>query len=115
LAAVEGLASSGGTPFRVVAEQDGGTSYLRLEGEFDLACIEDFRKQVLEATAQQPSGVVVDLSDLEFIDSSGLRMLVEAEELCRDSGIDYGVRVGAGQARRVFELTGMAEVLPVVD
>jgi anti-anti-sigma factor len=104
-----------GAPFRIASEQDGGTSYLRLEGEFDLACKEVFERHLLELTARKPAGVIVDLSRLEFMDSSGLRMVVEAEGLCRESGIDYGVIAGSGQARRLFDLTGMNEILPMLD
>jgi anti-anti-sigma factor len=107
--------ANGGSQFRIASEQDGGTSYLRLEGEFDLACKEMFQEHLLGVTADRPAGVIVDLSRLEFMDSSGLRMLAEAESLCRESGIDYGVIAGTGQARRVFDLTGMDDVLPVVD
>ncbi len=107
--------TNGGSQFRIASEQDGGTSYVRLEGEFDLACKQAFEQHLLNVTAQQPAGVIVDLSRLEFMDSSGLRMLAEAEALCRQSGIDYGVIAGTGQARRVFDLTGMDDVLPVLD
>ncbi len=107
--------ANGGSQLRIVSEQDGGTSYMRLEGEFDLACKEIFKQRLLEVTAERPAGVIVDLSGLEFMDSSGLRMIVDAEALCRESGIDYGVIAGSGQARRVFDLTGMDDVLPVLD
>src|SRR3954453_13019474 len=104
-----------GSQLRIASELDGGTSYMRLEGEFDLACKETFRQRLLEVTADRPAGVIVDLSGLEFMDSSGLRMVVDAEALCRESGIDYGVIAGTGQARRVFDLTGMDDILPVLD
>jgi len=107
--------ANGGSQLRIVSEQDGGTSYMRLEGEFDLACKEIFRERLLEVTAERPAGVIVDLSGLEFLDSSGLRMIVDAEVMCRDSGIEYGVIAGSGQARRVFDLTGMDDILPVLD
>ena len=107
--------ANGGSQLRIVSEQDGGTSYMRLEGEFDLACKEIFKQRLLEVTAERPAGVIVDLSGLEFMDSSGLRMIVDAQALCRESGIDYGVIAGSGQARRVFDLTGMDDVLPVLD
>ena len=107
--------ASGGSQFRIASEQEGGTSYLRLEGEFDLACKDEFHRRLLELTATRPAGVIVDLSRLEFMDSSGLRMVAEAESLCRESGIDYGVIAGSGQARRLFDLTGMDDILPVLD
>jgi anti-sigma B factor antagonist len=107
--------ADGSSQLRIVSERDGGTSYMRLEGEFDLASKEIFKQRLLEVTAERPGGVIVDLSGLEFMDSSGLRMIVDAETLCRESGIDYGVIAGSGQARRVFDLTGMDDVLPVLD
>ena len=107
--------ANGGSQFRIASERDGGTAYLRLEGEFDLACKETFERSVLDLTVERPAGVIIDLSQLDFIDSSGLRMIADAESLCRECGIDYGVIAGSGQARRVFDLTGMDDVLPVVD
>jgi anti-anti-sigma factor len=107
--------ANGGSQFRIASERDGGTCYLRLEGEFDLACKEAFEQYLLNVTAGRPAGVIVDLSRLEFMDSSGLRMVVDANALCSESGIDYGVIAGSGQARRLFDLTGMDDVLPVLD
>jgi anti-sigma B factor antagonist len=106
---------SAALPFTVVAERDGGTSCLRLMGEFDLACSEQFHQHLRDLLRSRPEAVIVDLSGLDFIDSSGLRMVVEAESLCRESGLEYGVIAGTGQARRVFDLTGMNEIVPVID
>jgi anti-anti-sigma factor len=101
--------------FEIAAERDGGTHYLRLDGEFDIACTETFREQVAAVLRERPEAVIVDLSRLQFIDSSGLRLVMEARGLCEDSGLDYSVIAGSGQVRRVFDLTGMDEVLPVSD
>ena len=64
--------TNGGSQFRIATEQDGGTSYVPLEGEFDLACKQAFNQPLLNVTAQQPAGVIDDLSRLQIRDAHGI-------------------------------------------
>jgi anti-anti-sigma factor len=59
---------------------------------------------------------VLDLSELEFIDSSGMRALLEAVKAAQADGWDLGVDPRLSHAvQRAFELTGLLPLLPMVE
>lgn len=56
--------------------------------------------------------VIVDLSGLAFMDSSGLRLLLGWNEEARRDGFEIGIVPGPPTVQRVFELTGATDLLP---
>jgi len=58
--------------------------------------------------------VVLDLQQLQFIDSTGLRVILAALERCRERGQKFAVTPGSQQVRRLLSLTGVAEHLPTI-
>ena len=99
--------------FAVESQQYGDTVFLRLTGEFDLGA-EEFFERTVDQLSREARSLVVDLSSLEFIDSSGLRALLRMWERSRADGFDVAVVPGAEQVRHSMALTGMDRVLPVV-
>ena len=79
---------------------------LTLGGELDLATVPLLQEQ-LDRAGRGRGAVVIDLSGLRFIDSSGLHMLVRAERQLRASGGQLVLVRGPRAVRRVFELTGL--------
>jgi anti-sigma B factor antagonist len=63
-------------PVRAV-DRDGGAVVVRLTGELDLYNAAELRAALLEAVADQPERLVVDLGDVRFIDSTALGVLIE--------------------------------------
>jgi anti-sigma B factor antagonist len=59
--------------------------------------------------------VVVDLRELEFIDSTGLGVLVRAYVRSGEDGYRFGLVRGSGQVQRLLGLTGLADQLPIAD
>jgi anti-anti-sigma factor len=59
--------------------------------------------------------VIVDLTDLEFIDSRGIGVLVKAHQTTSRQGRRFALVNGTGQVAQMLELTGLAEQLTVVD
>ena len=91
-----------------VARQD-GTCRLTLRGELDLATA----ARLEQALAAAGDDVVLDLRDLTFMDSTGVRVLLEAAE-----GHGPGLRMIApatGEVWVTIEETGIAPLLPLVD
>jgi anti-anti-sigma factor len=85
-------------------------------GELDVAgapLLED----ALDAAAEQPGveGIVVDLSRLGFMDSSGLRTVVLAERRLRERGLRFALVQGGEPVHRVFEITRMTNRLTWVE
>jgi anti-sigma B factor antagonist len=87
---------------------------LTLAGELDLATAPVLQER-LDATLQGGAVVVIDLSGLSFIDSSGLGMLVQAERRLRESGGQLVLVRGPRAAHRPFELTGLDSYFEFCD
>jgi anti-sigma B factor antagonist len=87
-----------------------------LAGEVDLATYEVAVVEFLRAARERPRTLAVDLSAVEFMDSSGGLLLVEARRMAESAGASLVVVVnGSAPARRVLELLGLDEYLDVVD
>jgi anti-sigma B factor antagonist len=77
-------------------------------GEVDLANAAQLAEAVSAAVERRPDRLVFDLTDLRFIDSAGIAVLVTATNALQD----VRVRNPSPIVSRVIELTGLAEVLP---
>ncbi len=78
---------------------------LSLRGELDLATSALLQRELDAAEAARPVRLVVDLSGLEFIDSSGLNTLVQARERASQNGHQLSLMQGPRAVQRLFELT----------
>lgn len=90
---------------------DNGTVSIALEGELDLASARQMEERLAAAAQAQPTRVVVDLARLAFIDSTGLRLLLQADAHAREHGYQLVLRPGEPSVQRVFEVTGALKVL----
>jgi anti-sigma B factor antagonist len=114
LATVEYRDASVGT-FSVGVIADGELRVLRLVGELDGAVAPELQRE-LEAAMKPPVGqVVVDLSDLEFIDSIGIAVVVQAMREDDGSPTLRFIPSRAAGVKRVLELTGVAERMSLTD
>lgn len=115
------MASQGGAnaktrvPFEIQVEQRGETALVCLRGEFDLASEKEFKDQMRLLANDAFGKLVLDLRELTFIDSTGLRMILEQWNHSRTNGLDLSILPGSGQVQRVFAMTGLAELLPFAD
>jgi anti-anti-sigma factor len=89
-----------------------GKHRLVLAGELDLASVPEFGEVVERICAGSPRAITVDLSQLAFMDSSGLHAILTLGEHCRERGYDLQIIPGQPQVQRLFELTGLLDVLP---
>ena len=80
------------------------------EGEIDLASAGALDAE-LRLAEQSHAVVVLDLSELTFMDSTGLHMLIEADQRMRDRGGRLVIIPGAAQIQRLLKLTGVADRL----
>jgi anti-anti-sigma factor len=87
---------------------------LELSGELDLASAPQFERALARAMRAHPARLVLDLSDLSFLDSCGLRELLGAQGACEEAGCALTLIAG-DPARRLFELTGVAASLPLAE
>jgi anti-anti-sigma factor len=94
------------------SDTGGGRRTLALVGELDLASVEVLRGAVERTCAEDTSAITLDLRGLTFIDSTGLAAIVHASKLCDTNGYDFALIRGADSTQRLFELTGLIDVLP---
>ena len=97
----------------VRSEREGEALIIELVGELDLDGAPRLEEALREAEASDATSIVVDLGGLEFIDSTGLRLLVMAAERC-DNG-RFSLLRGPKQVHRVFEITDLVDRLPFAD
>jgi anti-sigma B factor antagonist len=103
-------------PFSLDVREDGDRLVIRPAGELDLATAPELEGVLLPAVREGRS-VVLDLRGLEFLDSSGVRTIVEAHGQATEAGGRFGVvRPGEGSdVWRILEVSGVDRVLQVVD
>jgi anti-sigma B factor antagonist len=102
-------------PLEMATEQQGHTTFLRFRGELDLAAKERFREVAESLERNGLRRVVLDLRGLTFIDSSGLRAIIDLWKRSQDDGFDLTIVRGGPSIARVFELVGLDDVLTTVD
>ncbi len=88
------------------------TATVTIAGELDLGVRETVELAIAEAIdAEGTREVIVDLSALEFIDSSGIGILLKGRRHADKAGVAYRVSAPTGIVRQVLELTGVLEHL----
>ena len=83
-------------------------------GDLDRTTAEFLDEQLAKAEASAARQVILDLSELTFMDSTGLRLILAADARSRADSNRLRLVRGPRQVQRVFELTGMTD-LPFID
>lgn len=99
-------------PFNSTTRDAGNrVRHLVLSGELDMAAIPELRHRLGEAPSQFEC-LVVDMSGLTFLDSTGIHFLLELHDRAERDGWILRVVPGPPQVQRVLEISGVAELLP---
>jgi anti-sigma B factor antagonist len=97
--------------FTVRTEQHGGATVVVPTGELDLATAPALENALTRAfEGETAARVVLDLRELEFIDSSGLRTLLTARRRADDAGADFSLVAGHRGLERTLEIAGVHKV-----
>jgi anti-anti-sigma factor len=96
------------------AEQD-GVQVVELAGELDVNSVDELEAALAGASAGACPRVCLDMSQLAFIDSTGLAAVIRAHLAVVEGGGAFAVVAGPGAVRRTLETTGLMEMLSVVD
>lgn len=99
----------------VEIEERDGLAKIVLRGELDLSTVGKVQDALLKVEAAAPPVVVLDLSKLTFLDSTGLRCLVTADQRAREGGRRLVIVRGPDAVQRVFAITRLEERLEIVD
>jgi anti-sigma B factor antagonist len=101
--------------FEIDETRDGGVPVVSVTGEIDVATAPALRQHLAAHEAEHESVVVVDLTNVTFIDSTALGVLVGAYRRLGD--VDSVLRLVVTEARilKVFEITDLMSVFPIFD
>jgi anti-sigma B factor antagonist len=102
------------TPFSVQVQRQGRTAVIAVAGELDLASGPQLEEQLHLISPADTEVVVVDLRNLEFMDSTGLSIIVRAHQRLTGEGCMLGLVRGSPQVQRLLDLTGVAERIALV-
>lgn len=93
----------------------GGIAILKLEGKLNMVSAPHLRQEVQSAVAAGNIRVAIDLTAVDFIDSSGLGALINGLKSARQSGGELRIANPSEQVRLVLELTNMDRVLKAYE
>lgn len=88
---------------------------VRVAGEVDISHEEELRGELQRAGNEDSAGIVVDLTDCDFIDSSGVRALLVSRETQREEGDQaaFAIAAASDQLLRILSVMGVDKVIPV--
>jgi anti-anti-sigma factor len=98
-------------PFTVHSEQDDDTLVILVEGELDLNTASQLERELETPLADSGSALLIDLSRCEFIDSTGIALIVRAWQQLDGEG-RFALCGVSDQVKRVFDITGLESTIP---
>jgi len=91
--------------FRVAVQPERERVRVIPHGELDLDTVKQLERQIADLRARGFATIVLDLRQLTFMDSTGLRLLVELDAESRSNGFRFAILDCEGPVRRLLELT----------
>ncbi len=97
----------------VTIETKASHTIVYVDGEVDLANAPELDLVLAETVAAKPVAIVVDLSAVTFMDSTGLGVLVRTLKRCQEGAIRLDLIVTNDRVLKVLAITGLDTVLPI--
>jgi anti-sigma B factor antagonist len=101
--------------FSVEERNEGGAWVVAASGELDLRTSPELEERLDRVWRAGAELVILDLRQIEFMDSTGLRVLLAAHQRAQETSRRFALVRGADQVERVLTLTGVRDLLTVVD
>lgn len=103
------------TILEVETRKGEGLAHVVLRGELDLSTVDKVEKALAVLHEGDDEVLVLDLSGLSFLDSTGLRLMVTADQRAQKEGRRLVIVKGPDTVQRVFSITKLDETLEMVD
>jgi anti-sigma B factor antagonist len=100
--------------FTVQLQPRSDAALVVVSGELDIASAPELEQALDQIQPELTKLVIVDLRELEFMDSTGLSIIVRAHQRLADSGCELTLIKGQPQVQRLLDLTGVADRLRLV-
>jgi anti-sigma B factor antagonist len=107
------MCQSASVELDVSTTQQDGHAVVAATGEVDLFTAPILDSELTQVVSDGAASVVVDLSGVEFLDSTGLSVIVKALKRIREAGGSLSVVVASERVAKVFRITGLDQILPV--
>jgi len=101
--------------FGVEVVRNGAATRIAPSGELDIATNPALEQAIAEATSEPGAKLVLDLRELTFMDSTGLRTLAQTNARAAADDFTLAIVRGPRQIERVLEISGLGALLPLVD
>ena len=101
--------------FRLEVRSAGRATVIGVSGELDLASSPALEEELDRVAASDSEMLIIDLRGLDFMDSTGLSVLVRAHQRAEEQGRQLAMVKGPQQVQRLLSLTGVADRLTLVD
>ena len=102
------------TGFHAAADSANGSIVLKLQGELDMATAPGLGQAVNRALDARPTTLCLDLTDLSFLDSTGIHRLLAGHRRATAQSVRLVIVPGPERVQRTFALCGLLDVLPFV-
>jgi anti-sigma B factor antagonist len=102
-------------PFRIDVEPARDSVRVAPVGELDIATVDKLRAEIARLRESGFADVVLDLRGVRFLDSTGLRLILELDAAARESGQQLRLIRGSAVVQRIFEVTQVSERLHFVE
>jgi anti-anti-sigma factor len=101
------------SPFEVTIEEREAAVHFLLSGELDISTAQRLEDDLLRIEAERPQLIVLDLTELAFLDSTGLRLMITADARAREQDRRLEIVNANSMIQRVLRLTRLDERLNV--
>ena len=101
-------------PLTINLRRENDRAVVEMQGELDMANAPLLQSTIESEEMAAVKTVVLDLQQLSFLDSTGLRVILAARELCWRRGQEFAVTPGSQQVQRLLSVTGVGEHLRTI-
>jgi anti-sigma B factor antagonist len=101
--------------FRLEVRSEDRATVIAVSGELDLASSPALQEELNRFASSESELLIIDLRELEFMDSTGLSVLVRAHQRAEEHGRQLAMVKGPQQVQRLLSLTGVGDRLTLVD
>lgn len=91
------------------------TEHLKLSGEVDAFTAPKLREELLPLTEVKSSMIIIDLSEIQYMDSTGLGIFIAALKSCKKNEADLKLKGMTPRVERLFEITGLDEIIDIEE
>ena len=103
-----------GSEFSVAVHAEGSAEIVVVRGEIDLATADAVRAD-LRGAFERGATVVLDLREVEFMDTQGLAVVIEAQQATSGDGTRFAITRAPDHVHRLFDMIGLTPRLTIVD